>query len=282
MAYFVIITGASSGIGRATCHLLIQHGYEVIAGVRSPADADSLRTAYGEKVHPLILDVTDELQLLAARKDIITLLQSHLLVAIINNAGIAASGAIRYIPMEEWKKVFEVNVFGVIRIIQVFFDLLLHQPDDPHPRRIINMSSVSGLFASPFMGPYVTSKFALEALSDSLRRELFMHKVDVVLIEPGSIHTPMWDKAKEAHSYLNEEYDRIRSFKERIIQHNLASALPVEKVANVVLNAVRNKQVRNRYLVKSGAWKFKLLKRLPDSWVDKMIKRTLRKKTNVR
>lgn len=144
------------------------------------------------------------------------------------------------------------------------------------------MSSVSGKFASPMMGPYAASKFALEALSDSLRREMYMHDIQVVLIEPGSIITPMWDKAKDAVLYVGPEQDWLLSFKNEVIDQNVAAGLHVNEVAKCVVKAVTSKKVKTRYLIKAQAWKFRMITMLPTAWVDRMVLKKLRSKSNIR
>src|SRR4030095_12191795 len=240
MRHFILITGASTGIGESSCKILAESGYDVLACVRNDADANRLVDSLGSRIRPLIMDVTDELSILNARNKAEGLLGEDPLVAIVNNAGIAISGAVLYVPVEEWKRQLDVNVLGVIRSIQAFFPLLktIKHPSDNHSRRIINISSVSGLFASPFVGPYASSKYALEALSDSLRRELYMYDIQVVLIEPGNIITPLWEKVRETSSFSGPEYDSIVTFKDRVIENNLLESLPAEKVAYRILNCI--------------------------------------------
>ena len=197
MPHFILITGASTGIGLHATSLYIRHGYSVLAGVRSAQDAERLSKSFGDQVIPLMMDVTKEDEVLEAVREAEKHIGEHPLVAIINNAGIVISGAVLYIPLDEWRRQFEVNVLGSVRVTQHFFPLLKKtHANDSHPKRIINMSSVSGLFASPFLGPYAASKYALEAVSDSLRRELFMYDIQVVLIEPGNIQHAHLEKAK--------------------------------------------------------------------------------------
>ena len=284
MRHFVLITGSSSGIGEAACKKLTEHGYEVLACVRNQTDAARLSMTIGEKLHPLIMDVTDPNSMIKAKEDSEKIIGDDLLVAIVNNAGIVVAGPVLYIPVEEWEKQFDVNLFGVVRTIQLFFHLLAKKVSgsEPHPKRIINIGSVSGLFASPFVGPYAASKYALEALSDSLRRELYMYDIQVVIIEPGSISTPIWQKAKEADSYSGPEYESIVVFREKIIDSNIRNSLPVELVADRILKSINDQRVRNRYLVKAGAWKFNLLRMLPSSWVDRMISKKLKNKSGFR
>ena len=280
---FVLITGASSGIGEQTASLLLRHGYSVLAGVRTPVDANRLKEKYGQKLYPLLMDVTNEEQVVDAQKEAEHLIGDNALVAIINNAGIVVTGAVLYIPAEEWRYQLEVNLLGVIRITQHFFPLLKKEnASNLHPRRIINISSISGLFASPFVGAYAASKYALEAMSDSLRRELFMYNIQVVLIEPGNIRTPIWAKAKSTPTYYGPEYDAILEFKDRVIENNIASGFEPTALDQVIMKAVQGKKVKARYLVMPRKWKFQLMRLLPVSMVDKMIRKRLQSRSGIR
>lgn len=284
MRRFILITGASSGIGESACHVLLAKGYEIIAGVRTHEDAAKLKSSGGERLHPLIMDVTDESGMLSARDEAAKIIAEGALVAIFNNAGIVVNGAWLYIPIDAWRQQFEVNVIGVIRTTQLFFPLLAkaRQPGDTHPRRIINMGSVSGLFASPFIAPYAASKYAMEALSDSLRRELYMYDIQVVVIEGGNIATPIWEKAKKTPSYFGPEYDPILAFKEQMIDGLIARGMPLKAINDVIIKTVMDKSVKARYLVRPQKWKFNLVRLLPAKWVDRLIHRNLQKRSGIR
>lgn len=261
----------------------MRNNYSVLAGVRSQADADRMKSNYGERLYPLIMDVTLGYQVDQAFQEAEKIIGNHALVAIINNAGGVVSGAVLYIPIDEWKHQFDVNLFGVIRVTQTFFPMLKKAAAaSSHPKRIINISSVSGLFASPFLGPYAASKYALEAMSDALRRELFMYDIQVVLVEPGSIRTPIWSKAKEKRSYFGPEYDGILAFKDKVIQQNIDQSLPPESMDNAMIKALTCTSVKPRYLIKAGKWKFQLIRLLPTKWVDKMIRKSLQSRAGFR
>ena len=283
MENFVFITGASTGIGEQAVNLLIRNGYSVLAGIRDLKDADRLKAKFGSKLFPVFVDVTVNEQVISACQEAERIIGDNSLVAIINNAGIVVTGAVLYIPIEEWRTQFEVNLFGVINITQHLFPLLRKtNPTSSHPRRIINISSVSGLFASPFIGPYASSKFALEAMSDSLRRELYMYDIQVVLIEPGNIKTPIWTKAKVRPTYFGPEYDGILDFKEKIIDNNIESGLEPEVLDRVMLKAITARKVKPRYLVRRQKWKFQLIRLLPVRMVDKMIRKRLQSRSGIR
>ncbi len=284
MKYFILVTGASSGIGESACRALLEEGYHVLATVRTALDRDRLKYTYGPAIYPLIMDVADTESVQLARVEVEAILGSDPLVAIINNAGFVISGAVLYIPVTEWHRLFEVNVYGVLRTTQIFFPLLARPKlkGDEHPRRIINMSSVSGLFASPFIGPYASSKYALEAMSDSLRRELYMYDIQVVLLEPGNVLTPIWEKAKASTSYFGPEYDSILEFKNQFIDRNIRQGIQVKLVDEVLIRAIRNKKVKIRYLIRPQKWKFRLITMLPAKWVDGMIRNRLIQRSGIR
>jgi len=287
MNYHVLVTGASTGIGHHACRLYASRGYGVLAGVRSEEDARRLREELGPSVHPLLLDVTDNAAVLhaAARaRDILS--GNGRLTGIVNNAGVAVHGPVLYVAPDEWARQFDINVVGAVRVIQAFFPLLLERGQDSatdrHPRRVINISSVSGRFAAPFVGPYAASKYALEALSDSLRRELYMHDVQVVLIQPGKIRTPIWHKAGGGPDFAGTEYESLFREKERILARNHAEGLPVDALSPALLEALQAPRPRKRYLVVKGAWRHRLLTRLPAGILDRMIAKALRKRTGFR
>jgi NAD(P)-dependent dehydrogenase (short-subunit alcohol dehydrogenase family) len=281
---YVLVTGASTGLGEQICKCLAGAGYQVLAGVRKTADGERLQASFGKNIHPLLIDVTDQAMINNALAEASAMIGNDPLVAIINNAGIVVSGAVLYVPTEEWQRQFDVNLYGVIRVTNAFFALLSRKrgAGDNHPRRIVNMSSISGLFSSPFLGPYAASKFALEAMSDALRRELYMYDIQVVLIEPGNIRTPIWEKAKIDTQWLGPEYDSIRLSKDRIIQHSIDTGYPADVLDGYILKAIRNKAVRPRYLVKREAWKFRLIRMLPTIWLDGMIRKRLQAGAKIR
>ena len=284
MRYYVLVTGASSGIGQSTCIALLGKGYYVIAGVRNLKDADPVVALGGDYVLPLLMDVTDTTAITGARNAVEQWIGDGALVAIFNNAGVVVHGSVLHIPVEAWRQQFEVNVLGVITVTQMFFPLLakLRQAGDTHPRRIIQMGSVSGLFTSPFLGPYAASKYALEALSDALRRELYMHDIQVVIIEAGNITTPIWEKARQGPSYFGAEYESILQHKDRMLDGLIADGIPVRFVDDIVLKAVMQSKIKPRYLVKKKKWLFHLIRLLPAKWVDQMIASNLRKKSGIR
>ncbi|HEX8505252.1 MAG TPA: SDR family NAD(P)-dependent oxidoreductase, partial [Hymenobacter sp.] len=187
----LVITGVSSGLGLATARAFLHRGYRVFGSVRTPADAARLRAELGEAFVPLLFDVTDVPAIAQAAAEVERQLGGEPLRGLINNAGIALGGPLQHQPMEEVRRHFEVNVLGLVQATQAFLPLLGARPGfRGRSGRVINIGSVSGQVASPFMGAYVGTKFALEGLTATWRRELQLFGVPVVLIGLGVTKTP--------------------------------------------------------------------------------------------
>ncbi len=222
------------------------------------------------------MDVTKETSLIEAKRKIENDLKLEDSVSLLNNAGIAIGGPIEAVPLEKWREQFEVNVFGIIQCTQIFLPLIRRSKG-----RIINMSSVSGLTAIPFLGPYAASKFAVEAISDSLRREIQKFGCKVVVIEPGPIKTPIWKKSMSSRKDLMDSisndllpiYKRdLESFL-RMVSKSAETAVPVDKVCFAVARALESKAPRTRYVVGHAtiSTQARLLSFLPDKWLDRII-----------
>ena len=216
-----VVTGASTGIGRAAVKVLAAQGWRVFAGVRKPADADSLRQEFGDKVAPLRFDVTDAAAVRAAADEVRDRLGGRTLKGLVNNAGMGHGGPLMLEPVDQIRQVFEVNVFGAVTVSQAFIPLLgADRSLTGGPGRIVNITSVGGRLAPPFIGDYVMSKHALEAFTDSLRRELMIYGIDVIAIGPGAVATPIWDKAEQADetAYAETDYAAVlKKFKDFFI-----------------------------------------------------------------
>lgn len=269
----VIVTGASSGIGYATAKALSKRGCQVFAGVRKDADFERLAK---DEVEPVLLDVTQEKSIQAALEAVSARRKKGNIVSLVNNAGLAIGGPVEAVSIEKWKEQFEVNVFGLVRATQTFLPWIRESKG-----RVVNISSVSGLAAIPYLGPYAASKFAVEAISDSLRREIQRFGCKVIVIEPGPIQTPIWEKGlgkKEAISEaipasLKAVYgDSLESFYQ-MVKKSAESAVSTEKVTQVIEKAIFQKTPKTRYVVGdlSVSLQTKLLPFLPDRWMDKMI-----------
>lgn len=248
----VVVTGASSGIGWATTRVLTGHDVHVYASVRRPEDADRLTAAFGDRVTPLVFDVTDTEAVRRAADDVGSRLDGRTLFGLVNNAGIVVSGPLLHLPLAELRRQLEVNVVAQVGVIQAFAPLLGADPARTGPRgRIVNISSVAGRRALPFVGAYAASKHALEGISDSLRRELLLHGIDVIVLAPGSVATPIWDKAEatDVAPYAGTGYEAaLRRLGEYAVAQGRRSA-PPERVGEYVWTALTARRPRVRYLI---------------------------------
>ena len=269
----MIVTGASSGIGEATAMHLRSLGFEVLPGVRNEEDAERQRAG---GLRPLMLDVTDQGSIERARDE----LGTGSLRGLVNNAGVAIFGPLEYIPIEELRRQLEVNVVGQVAVTQAFLPALRRGSG-----RIVNVSSIGGRVALPLAGPYAASKFALEAVSDSLRRELRGQGVEVVLIEPGGIKTPIWEKggarADELQAGMPPEAEErygglVRSVRAEAEKIATDRGLPPSAVAEVIGEALTARRPRTRYPVGRDAKGRAIAARiLPDRLFDRLIARAL-------
>lgn len=278
----ILITGTSTGIGYDAARLLIEKGFRVFGSVRRVADGEQVRTALGERFEPLVFDVTDEVGVQTAVSQLTQEIGSEGLAGLVNNAGIATPGPMSYLPLESLRQQLEVNVVGVTAVTQACLPLLGATPNSPHPPgRIVNISSVSGQIAYPFMGAYAASKHALEALSDAWRRELMLHGVDVILIEPGTVQTPIIDKFKEQVApYLQTEYAAVFEPMMRETAVRASSNIPVEKISETIFTALTHPRPKTRYPVPRKWLTGWLLPRwLPDRWFDWLVARRLNLRT---
>jgi len=218
----VVITGVSTGIGYSSAKILCNSGYFVYGSVRQQKDADRLSAKLGDHFQPLIFDVTDSKSIKeSAQKVQSNLNPGESIAGLVNNAGIALGGPVTLIDTDIFRKQFDVNFFGLIDVTKAYLPLLGASKEAPNQGKIINISSVSGRRSHPFIAPYTASKFALEAFSDSLRRELMIYGVDVILIEPGPIKTAIWDKTPdpEDNEFIGSDYEpALRRFYKLFIQ----------------------------------------------------------------
>ncbi|MFC1831582.1 SDR family oxidoreductase [Thermodesulfobacteriota bacterium] len=264
----ILISGASSGIGRHCALSIAGAGFKVFAGVRNEEAGEQLEkeaSGWLEKIH---LDISDVLSVESA----VQLLKSENLYAIINNAGIAVLGPLEFIPISEIRRQFEVNLFGHIAVTQAFLPLLRQTTGS----RIINMSSISGFLAFPFYGSYASSKFALEAFNEALRRELDPWKIKVISIQPGNIKTPIWEKSfQSAHSIATEFPPEAGFYYPNSLTQSKGSTdslIPPSAVSRAVLKALKSKQPKAHYRVGLRALKYAIYSRLLPTWVvDRLI-----------
>lgn len=269
----VVITGASTGIGRATAEHLASQGWVVFAGVRKEADGQALTEA-NSAIRPIILDVSRPEQIAASVETVSAALGNHKLSGLVNNAGIADMGPLPVQSMDEIRWHFEVNVFGLIAMSQAFAPRLgMDESLDGASGRIINISSVGGRVAAPFLGAYTATKHAVESVTDSFRRELMMFGIDAICVGPGAIKTPIWDKDAErmdANLYANTPWsDAIARFS-KVFRDTGEKGYPASHVAEVIETALSHPKPKARYApVPQKFRNFRLPTMLPKRLLDK-------------
>jgi NAD(P)-dependent dehydrogenase (short-subunit alcohol dehydrogenase family) len=280
MARNAVISGASTGIGRAIALHLDGLGFRVFAGVRRDEDGESLREAASPRLVPLQLDVTDESRVAAAAKTVEAAVGTEGIQGLVNNAGVGGGGIGEFIELDALRRLFEVNVFGVAAMTRDFLPLVRLGGG-----RIVHIGSNGGYSTSPFIAPYSATKHAIEALADGLRRELRPWGIEVALIEPGSVATPIWQKGREEIARLRSSLpDRGQQLYQPMIEafagyldQAETRGVPPERVAEAVAHALTAARPRTRYRVGPDAritwW---LAKLLPDRVMDALLTRLLR------
>jgi NAD(P)-dependent dehydrogenase (short-subunit alcohol dehydrogenase family) len=265
----VLITGVSSGIGLTTARTLLKQGYHVYGSVRRPGDASELEG--NANFSALVMDVTDRPSVAAALATIAR--GDTTLTAVINNAGIAVSGPLETLEEEDYRKQFEVNVFGLLAVCQEALPQLHSAREAGHTNvKIINISSVSGYLTSPFTSIYSASKFALEAITDGMRRELFDFGIDVISVAPGPVKTPIWTKAKtQTRAYEGTRYAYVLEKIDAYADNAAADGVEPQVVANDILKALLADKPRPDRLVMKKGWMAKLVTHLPKRTQDKMF-----------
>ncbi len=276
----VVVTGASSGIGEACALHLDALGYRVFAGVRNQADGEALKAKASGRLTPVLLDVADLASIDRAAETVKAAVGSAGLTGLVNNAGIAVGGPLEVVPLGDLRKQFEVNVIGLVAVTQALLPLLRQGRG-----RIVNMGSIAGRAAMPFMGPYSASKFALEALTDAMRMELRPWGIHVSIVEPGAIESRIWDKAghaadrmeaaasPEAKAHYGEAVARVREAVAQAAQR----AIPALVVADAVVHALYSSRPKTRYLVgRDARIRAVLAAWLPDRVQDWLLTRILK------
>ena len=268
----VLITGASTGIGRSAAEYLAAREWRVFAGVRKEDDGETLRAA-NAAIIPIILDVTKPDQITRAAQEIKLALGGETLSGLVNNAGIAEMGPLALQDMETFKWHFDVNVFGLLAVTQAMLPLLGMEEDRTGPAgRIVNITSVGGKIASPFLGAYTATKHAVEAMTDSLRRELVVYGIDAIAIGPGSVKTPIWGKAETKANTGPFDHTRWKDPLETFVKtmaEGGASGLEPDVVSEMILKALTAKKPKARYApVPNKLTNFTIASRLPKRWLD--------------
>lgn len=284
LARTLLVTGASTGIGEACARHMAAKGWTVFSGVRSQKDADALKQGAAGDLRPIILDVTRPEQVEAAVATIGAALGTRRLSGLLNNAGIAKMGPLAIQPLEDFEAHFAVNVFGLLRVTQAFVPLLgADSARQGPPGRIVTITSVGGKIAAPFLGAYTATKHANEAMTDTLRRELAIYGIDAIAVGPGSVRTPIWDKAEkdnEDGQYASSDWaEPLKVFEETMLTGG-KTGLPPEKIAEVVEHALSSPKPKARYApVPDKLTNFTIASRLPKRWLDAVfIKRFKLKK----
>jgi NAD(P)-dependent dehydrogenase (short-subunit alcohol dehydrogenase family) len=271
----VVVTGASSGIGRQISKSLIENGFRVFGSVRSKADGKDLVNELGETFTPLVFDVTNQKQVLASVKLVEAELKGEKLAGLINNAGIAVFGAVQSLTAEEFRYQFDVNLMGVFHCTQAYLDLLGADASRPGAAgKIINISSVSGELGMPFMSAYNMSKFGLEGFSEALRRELMVFGIDVVIIAPGPVRTAIWgkvDKSSMVERYDNSVYRSAVAKMVRLTDRLEQSGCDPEVISQRALSILTDDKPKTRYRIDVQSSQNRLLAWLPKRFADKMV-----------
>jgi len=269
----VLVTGASSGIGRAIATTLAEQGYLVLAGMRRESDAKELDRLH-PRLKPVILDVTDDTTL----TDVAQLLEAELgergLAGLINNAGIAQVGPLEYLPQEHWRRQLDVNVLGTVAVTRAMLPLIRCARG-----RILFVGSIGGRLAPPLLGPYCASKYALEGLTEALRHELRPWGIPVVLLVPGTVRTDIWEKTKEQIEELRghlpagglECYGGFLEQMSKSVDKAARTGLAVDVVARAVLRAMSAAKPRPRYLIGAEAHAVEFLTRVLPSRVKNAV-----------
>ncbi|MFF0471126.1 SDR family NAD(P)-dependent oxidoreductase [Micromonospora zamorensis] len=264
----VVVTGASTGMGAAAARELARQGFYVLAGVRRQHDADAIRA---DGVEPVILDITDagHVVRLAAR----VAEDRRMLHALVNNAGIQVNGPVEALPMEQWRHVFEVNLFGHVAVTQALLPALLGSGG-----RVLNISSIGGKAAMPTYGAYAGAKFALEAVSDALRREVQAMGVQVIVLEPGGVRTEMATRGVATANRLaagmtpdqQKRYGRLVEANNSLMTSGTSSGLTADAAAKMIAKAVTARRPRTRYAI---GWDAAVITRLTRILTDRMLDR---------
>ena len=271
----VLVTGASTGIGEACALHLDRLGFHVFAGVRKEVDGESLKGRVSGRLTPVFIDVTDDASIAAAADSVARAVAGAGLAGLVNNAGIVVPGPLEFLPLGDLRGQIEVNVIGQIAVTQAFLPLLRRGFG-----RIVNIGSVGGRLATPFLGAYNASKFAMEALTDSLRMELRPWRISVSIVEPGSIATRIWDKGQGAADKLLEKlpqeghelYDAAVAAMRQAADKSARRAIPPSAVARAVAHALTARRPRTRYLVGRDAHLQAVVARIvPDRMRDWLV-----------
>ena len=283
----VVVTGVSSGIGRAICKFLVKQNVKVFGSVRAAKDGDDLTEELGRDFQPLLFDVCDRAAIAQNRNRVADHLDGGVLTALINNAGLAQFGPQEFVDDREFEHVVSVNLFGPRNVTNAFLPLLRRHASNQggatgshsSPRKIINISSLSGILNTPMNGTYCISKHALESMGEIYRRELIADGVDVVSIRSGPIQSEIWNKnLQTAPDYEHEPYNEMSRTARTIMRDAQATAMPAEVIAKLIWDIIEGRRRRTAYALGEGALMSRLLSSdfMPNRLADWLIDRKLR------
>ena len=269
----ILITGVSSGIGYDATKYLISKGYRVLGSVRKEADAERLKKDFGENYIPLLFDVTNQDQVLAAKEEVIRILGGQHLNALINNAGIAEGGPMELLKEDKFRWQMEVNLFSVRNITNTFLELLKGKRST-HVKggKIIMISSISGYFNTPYNGAYCVSKHAMESLAEIYRRELYMYNIDVVSIQPGPIVSKIWEKnINQCLDYKDTDYESLCLQANKVMRQGQKNALEA-RVISKTIEKILTKKTKTSIVINKNLFATLLAtKFIPRRWMDKIL-----------
>lgn len=278
----ILITGVSTGIGYDVAKVFLKNGYHVYGSVRNPADAERLNAEFGDGFTALTFDVTDTEGVFQAAAALEAEIGKEGLCGLVNNAGIAVGGPFIDLPLEEFRHQFDVNVFGLIAVTKAFLPLLGAKENPGYdPGRIVQISSVAGRHGMPFLSAYAGSKYAVEGITESMRKELMLYGIEVILIEPGPIKTHIWGKstgeATEEKFKHSAYYSALRIFETKFVAKAIEDAWTSEKAATIIYKAFVRKKPKVRVLIVPGKFKnWTIPHLLPTRTVDKIIAKAIR------
>ncbi|MCA9940624.1 MAG: SDR family oxidoreductase [Anaerolineales bacterium] len=276
---YIVITGVSSGIGNSTARELLAHGYHVFGSVRQAAEAERLRQELGERFTPLVFDITDTAAVVAAAAQVAAVVGDGGLTALVNNAGISIVGPLMHEPLAELRRQCEVNVVGTLAVTQAFLPLLGARKDAPHPPgRIVTVTSTVGKVIFPFYGAYGASKHAVEGMMEALRRELVMYGIDVVVVAPGAVRTPMWDKQGKTDFslYAGTDYAGPLAQMEEMMGRMRNAGMTPDKIAHRLRQIIQTPRPKARYgIYKNWLLAWFLPRWMPFRLVDRVVARQL-------
>lgn len=275
----VVITGVSTGIGRGAASVLVKQGWHVFGSVRKQTDGRELKSEFGEAFTPLVFDVEDNEAILAAAESVRSHLAGRTLDGLVNNAGSSFPDPLLVQSVADFRRQIEINLVGMFAVTRAFAPLLGADPILAGDKgRIVNISSVGGKMGPPFLGAYAAAKHGVEGFSESLRRELQLIGIDVIIVGPGSVVTAIWDKAEalSPDHLAGTIWERpFRAFTDYMVKNGRKGLSP-ERVGDVIATALTVRNPRTRYAVVKGRFlNATLPSMLPSRTVDRLIGRQL-------